>query len=206
MENNKEYKCIILSLRMEQIVEAIREGQIVRVPEWQAREEDLFILRKQISDGFRDPVQENARTVNEVRITKPVSPVRTWKKNIQPTRNNVISELVDNFHWQIVKVRRGRGINRRQFAEMLKISEGDLQIIENGGLPSDDFYHISKIEKVLGLTLRKDGRPPEVTLAELQKSREEKAQKEREAQKLEKLKGADMDELFDGEIELIDER
>jgi len=138
------------------IVEVIREGEIVRVPESQAIEEDLFILRKVI-EPEREPVPTlPSKQTPQGRTVKSYSNLESWKAGkVSYKRNRVIDDLVDNFHWEIVKARRYKDLTRKQLAEAVGVSEGDFKIIEFGELPKDDFVLINKIENYLGINFQK---------------------------------------------------
>jgi len=160
---------------MDNFVEAIKEGEIIRILESQALEEDLFILRKVI-----EPVEERVFEfpVEKKEIKKQFSPsshLESWRASRPEYRkNNVTSELVDNFQWIISKRRRFKGVSRLHLAESIGVSEEEIKSIEFGELPKDDFVLISKIEKYLGIDLRKGGRKEEVKLSDLQKMNEQK--------------------------------
>ncbi|OIO81641.1 hypothetical protein AUJ84_00660 [Candidatus Pacearchaeota archaeon CG1_02_32_132] len=194
---------------MERLVEAIKEGEIVRVPESQAREEELFILRTfPISEEVKEEKVEKGRTIDFTdKYKKPgmrdVPRVETWRKKSYQ-RNNVLISLKDNFHWDISKTRISKGLSRKQLAEAIGETEDKLRIIENGGLPDDNFSLINKIENKLGINLRKDKVVESVvTLAELQKMDERRVKIE-----LERAQGSQADEvddnMFGNDIEVID--
>jgi len=63
--------------------------------------------------------------------------------------------LVDHFHWRILMTRRRKHISRDKFAKTLGISEMKLRMIEEGFLPEDSSYLITKIEHYLRINLRK---------------------------------------------------
>ncbi|NCN99451.1 hypothetical protein COU62_00215 [Candidatus Pacearchaeota archaeon CG10_big_fil_rev_8_21_14_0_10_35_219] len=183
----------------ERIVEVIKEGEIIRVPESQARDEELFILRN-FPDAAVEKNMEESRESKTLDLTyKPkrkVPRVETWRKDVYK-RNDVLASLVDNFHWEIVKKRRGLGLSRKQFADQLGKDEDVLKVVENGGLPEDNFALIARIESILGITLRKEKVTREVTLADLQKMDEENVRKE-----IDKAHGVDEGEGMTGEIEI----
>lgn len=166
---------------MERMVEAIREGEVIRVPEIQAIREDLFILRPAESIEARSNT-EIARAMskndNVIDLTKKekrgISRLDSWKREGRDyKKNNVVKDLIDNFNWEIAKLRRKRNISRKQLSEAIGVSEENLKIIENGGLPEDNFIIINRIESFFKVNLKKNpnaGR--EVNLAELQKKNE----------------------------------
>jgi ribosome-binding protein aMBF1 (putative translation factor) len=176
------------------MVDALREGEIVTVPEALALEEDLFILRRHEVVSSKILVSESPKR----NTSKPIG----WK-SYEPEykKNYVIKELIDNFHWEIIKARKARNLSRKQMGDSIGVSEPNLRLVEHGELPSDDFVLINKIQSFLKINLRRDGKsfsdvsvkelstPSEVTLASLQrmKEREEKQRAENEPSKDEEI-------------------
>ncbi len=160
---------------MEGIVEVIKEGEIIRMSESQAIDEDLFVLRKVIEQ------EREILDLSNIESSKPApaSRLEEWRAGqINLKKNNVLADLKDNFHWEISRVRRMKNISRKRLADKVEESEESLRMIEFGELPSDDFVLISKIERVLGVNLRREKQISEVTLADLQKMSEEKVRTE----------------------------
>jgi ribosome-binding protein aMBF1 (putative translation factor) len=156
----------------EDYVEAIREGEIVRVPERVAKEEDLFVLRKVVKLERESHVLERDRMQD---VKKKDSRLERWRGgNLSFRKNNVAEDLIDNFHWEIMKIRRRKNLTRGQLAERINISEDELKFVELGELPKDDFVLINKIENYLGISLRREKIKEGVSLHELQKIKEEK--------------------------------
>jgi len=64
-------------------------------------------------------------------------------------------DLVDNFHWVIMRFRRNKKLTQEQFAK--EISEPVESIIraESGILPEKDYVLVRKIENALGISLVK---------------------------------------------------
>lgn len=157
------------------MVDALKEGEIVTVPEAQALEEDLFILRRHEATSSKILVAEVPNKSSAIK----------WK-SYEPEykKNNVIRELLDNFHWEIVKARKSMNLSRKQLADAIGTNEQSLRMLENGELPSDDFILINKVQNRLKINLRKDGKsfsdaplrpapnPNEVTLSSLQRAKE----------------------------------
>jgi len=187
---------LLISSMENNLVEVIKEGEIVKMPKWQAQDEDLFILRN-ISDN-KIKVEAKIIDFTSPKKTK-IKKVESWNKNSYK-RNNVFNSLIDNFHWQIIKVRRSKGLTRKQLADKIGEDEKTLKIIENGGLPEDNFFLIGKIEKFLSINLRKE-KPVEagITLADLQKMDEKKVLEE-----IDKSRGIDSDSVLGKDIEIID--
>jgi len=196
---------------MESIVEVIKEGEIIRMLESQAVEEDLFILRR-----IHQPEKEMAENISFIekkeitnKLIRQFSPLNNWKsRRTEGKRNFVLGELKDNFHWDIVRARREKNFTRKRLGEEIEVPENVMRLIESGQLPTDDFVLISKIENFLGIRLRKEPGPEQVKISELQKQAIEKAQELRAQSErasrppIEKKS----EELSGSEIELIEDK
>ncbi|MEK6927696.1 MAG: helix-turn-helix transcriptional regulator [Nanoarchaeota archaeon] len=143
--------------KKEIMVEALEEGKIVRVSESYARREGLLVLRKehQINPNVTKPETQGGFVTRNER--KGLLRFEEFRRPLKGA-NNVTNELVQNFQWVINQRRRERNITRKQLAAGAGISEYELKMIETGILLNDDFVLISKIEKFLGISLRKDGK------------------------------------------------
>lgn len=160
-------------------VEAIKDGEIVRVPERVAILEDLFILRKinnsQQSNVVSVPVQGHSIKSKEPML-KNSSIMSDWKHGkFGVKKNNAINDLISNFNWEISRNRKASNMTRLKLAQMINATEEQVKMMELGELPADDFVLISRIEQVFGINLRKNpGSIAHVSLADLQKKNEEK--------------------------------
>ena len=63
--------------------------------------------------------------------------------------------LVDYFHWEVMKNRRRRGMSQKQLAENLGESEIVIQMIEKAKLPENAEVIIRKLEQLFQIKLRK---------------------------------------------------
>lgn len=184
---------------VEEYVDAIKEGEIVTMPLSQARKEDLFVLRKKIAVATPAPAPAPTRTSSRQHASEvPARITPKWHSyQSEYKKNNVIMELVNNFHWEVSKARKGINFSRRQLGDAIGESESTIKMIENGELPSDDFIIINKIQNYLKINLRRDGKTFEmpreslkpvsnkpiyskdVTLSDLQKMKEAKAKEDK---------------------------
>src|SRR3989338_3282633 len=130
------------------LVEAIEEGRIVKVSEDYAKREGLPILRKQ-QPKIPKPAQK--KDSEEKRLF-----IDDLRKPLKALKSQVMTELVDNFQWEIAKKRRQLAITRKQLAASISEPEYVLKLLENGILPKDDFVIINKLQAKLNLNLRKD--------------------------------------------------
>lgn len=146
------------------IVEAIHEGRIIKVYEEDAIREGLFILKKyEEKPAFAVKGKEEEKKLLFDDFRKPLR----WKSN------NVAAELKENFHWDIVRKRKDRGLGRKQVASAIGCSENDLKSLENGILPSNDFVLINRLEQYYKINLRKGSGFNESPRAVVEKQKEE---------------------------------
>lgn len=204
---------------MEELVDAIKEGQIITIPASQARSEDLFILRHRSESPSSQvataaPVSFSARRKereNDPTLYKNASKWHSYEPEYK--KNNVIKDLVENFHWDIARGRKLKNLSRAQLAQAANVPENSIRMLEHGELPSDDFVLISKVERVLGIKLRTGSSQPspglgapstpqtqEISLAALQRRKEERASKEKSIAP----KPSSSSPLSGSDIEIID--
>lgn len=194
---------------MDELVDALRDGGIVRVTEKEAREEGLVILRRPLLQATPAPPSRSPAKSAESR--------ESMRHRLQSRVNNVRDDLIENFHWTIARARRLKNLSRYQLANVLNVSEEQIISMERGELPKDDYVLVNKLENYLAIKLRKvpfnaevpkllpplepAPAPPgrekqtyskDVTLAELQKRKEL-------GKKMETRK-----DLFDEDIQLIE--
>ena len=162
------------------LVEAIEEGKIVRVTEEYARREGLVILKKPEMTKLQEKVSHLSPSTLR-RAEKEDK--KSFLSNYPPKKpdwkeKQVISELVDNFQWTIRGERRKKGLTRKQFARVLNEPEESLQMIEAGRLPASDFVLINKIQKSLGINLRKDKKDFDISMKEMMSNAKDEEYKE----------------------------
>jgi ribosome-binding protein aMBF1 (putative translation factor) len=64
--------------------------------------------------------------------------------------------LIDNFHWEIMRQRRRKGLSQKQFAELIQESEIAVAMLEKSIIPEKAENLIKKIEQYLQIKLRKE--------------------------------------------------
>ena len=62
-------------------------------------------------------------------------------------------DLVDNFHWLIMRARRSKKLTISQLAERVKEPERVIKMAEQGILPEGDYNVVQKLEEVLGVRI-----------------------------------------------------
>ena len=141
------------------MVEAIEDGRIVRVTEEYARRERLLIIRK------NEKSLDSPKAQQEIKLTPRLRGERKAFFDIEKYRrpwkdkNEILDSLVDNFHWIASSKRKQLNLSRKQLADAISVSEEDLKVFENGGLPKNDYVLISKLENYLKINLRNNKAP-----------------------------------------------
>src|SRR3989344_4324594 len=129
----------------EEIVEAIEDGKIVKVSESYALKEGLPIIRR--NRVFHKGVnKEDAEGFD----------FDYFKRPLKKEKGQVTKDLIDNFHWEIVRRRKYLNMSRKQLADLLGEREEVVKILENGVLPREDFVLVTKVQQVLSINLRKN--------------------------------------------------
>lgn len=156
-------------------VEAIKDGEIIKIPEKVAIMEDLFILRKIVNQSPSNVPVQNAQINKQRDVSSRGSIMSEWRHGkFGNKKNNAVLDLISNFNWEISKNRKASNMTRSKLAEMIKSTEEEVKMIELGELPKDDFVLISRIEQVFGINLRKHPASiAQVSLADLQKRNEQ---------------------------------
>jgi ribosome-binding protein aMBF1 (putative translation factor) len=134
-----------------EMVDAIKDGKIVRVQKSYAKREGLLILGKPKEIKEEVPNYSKSKPVEEKRML-----LDDYRRPLKWAQNQVVKELITNFNWEISKARRNRNWSRRQLADAINEKEDVVKMLENGILPKDDFVLINKIQDVLKINIRKD--------------------------------------------------
>lgn len=66
------------------------------------------------------------------------------------------ADLIDNFHWTILRARRLKKLTQEQVANTIGESESSIKLAEKGVLPPGDISLIVKLENFYRINLRKD--------------------------------------------------
>lgn len=132
---------------MSEYVEAIENGKIVRVPEEYASTEGLLIIRRRQNGLGFAANPEAAKAITKPRFTMK-------KQSAYYLKNDLLSELKPNFHWELQKQRRVRNLSRRQLAKLCGVADGEIAALERGEI-SNNFIALSKIETFYGISVRK---------------------------------------------------
>jgi ribosome-binding protein aMBF1 (putative translation factor) len=149
------------------LFDAIYEGKMGRICERCAIIENIPLIKKPSSTQ----IKESERGIRVYDRMKRLSGIKTPVKQETFFREDRLKELehqpqlelpeieklnlIDHFHWEIMKIRRKKGFTQQKLAETLGESEIVIRMIENAKLPENAEVIIRKIEQFLQINLRK---------------------------------------------------
>jgi ribosome-binding protein aMBF1 (putative translation factor) len=168
------YKCGISSER-KRLFEVISDEGLVEMCEKCIEEEGLPIVRKPTTFQLKEA--ERKRTVYQRLAKASGFDVNKMKKDFsKKIKQKDVSlkdladknfnkgfgkghkprkDLIDNFHWKIMRSRRLKHISRAKLAEKIGESEAVINMAEKGVFPEDDYRIINKLESFLGIKIVK---------------------------------------------------
>jgi len=112
----------------------------------------LSSVREQGKESWREPEKKYEKTKTEITLRKIVD--RNYEK-IVPKEKEPRPDLVDNFHWIIMRTRRLKKLTQEQLAKEISESTAAIKMAEQGILPEDDYRLVNKLEGFLGINLVK---------------------------------------------------
>ena len=62
-------------------------------------------------------------------------------------------EMINNFHWVVMRARRMKKLTQAQLAKQIAESEAAIKMAEQGVLPEDDYKLVNKLENYLGIKI-----------------------------------------------------
>ncbi len=158
---NECYKCGISGEKV-RLYDAISSKGIVKICGECNLIEKLPVIKKptgeQITESERQKsVRDRLANMNKGRVLtgREMSLRELVDRDLKAKKLQSHPDLVDNFHWNIQRVRRNRKITREQFAKGINENETTVRMIEQGFLPENDYRIINKIEGFLGINLHK---------------------------------------------------
>jgi ribosome-binding protein aMBF1 (putative translation factor) len=146
--------------------------------------------RMKTISGIRDSNQPPETFFKEDRLTElEQNPERELPEEKQ-------LNLIEHFHWMVMKNRRRKGLSQEQLATALGESEIAIQMIENNKLPENAETLIRKLEQFFQIKIRK--------LTEMEKYLEHKNQKQNQEPILLDEHGIELDTIPEPEQVIIE--
>lgn len=164
-----------ISGKMRSLFEVISPQGVILACEKCAFEEGFPLLKKPGKIIFEEPekkntVYERMARLSGVRLVKQEKPeLKIQEKSLREivdrnyerkARMQDISlksrpDLVDKFHWIIMRIRRVKGLTQKQLAETINETEAAIKMAEQGVVP-EGYELIEKIERFLKVKLIKE--------------------------------------------------
>lgn len=164
-----------ISGKMRSVFEVISPKGIILSCDKCASEEGFPVLKKPKSIFFEEPEKRSSVYERVARLSgiEPKGPEKPELKKQEESLRKIIDrnyeekmrrgamvlkprqDLVDNFHWIIMRVRRIKGLTQKQLAEMIGESEAAIKMAEQGIVP-EGYKLFDKFERFLGVKLVKE--------------------------------------------------
>ncbi|HEB46976.1 MAG TPA: hypothetical protein ENI22_00720 [Candidatus Pacearchaeota archaeon] len=100
--------------------------------------------------GIKEELRKDSKT--EINLSKIVD--RNFESKVS-NEKRPRPDLVDNFHWIIMRVRRLKKLTQKKLAQEISESEVAIKMAERGVLPEDDYRLVNKLESFLGIKIIK---------------------------------------------------
>ncbi len=162
-------KCICCGVDGNEIrlYDSIFNGRICKVCERCSIIENILLIKKPEASKLKES-EKNFRVYDRLKqikgIVKQKTPDSFFREDkLKKLDSNPLYELpekeklnlIDHFHWEIMKNRRRKGLSQRQLAELIGESEILIQMIEKENLPENPEVLIRKLEQFFQIKLRK---------------------------------------------------
>lgn len=176
------YKCGISGSSV-RLFDAIGDEEIVKICANCLKEEDLPLIKKPTTFQLKeaetpstvyerlsraagvDPKEHQAKfSINkrreEERLKKQEASLRelvekNYESKVKQQEEMPRPDLIDNFHWVIMRARRMKKLTQDQLAKEIGEAESAIKMAEKGVLPEDDHKMVRKLEVFLGIKIRK---------------------------------------------------
>jgi len=172
-------ECSVCGISGEKVrlLDVISSKGIVKICEACSKAEDMPILRRpttfQLKESEKKPPgiydmlssvrRQKKESLEEFGKKYEKTKTEQLKEIVDRNYEIVVSEekkprpnLVDNFHWIIMRTRRLKKLTQEQLAKEISESTAAIKMAEQGILPEDDYRLVNKLEGFLGINLVKD--------------------------------------------------
>jgi len=110
------------------------------------------LLEKAREDSKKEKIAEREKMQNVILSKSIEENIR--EKNIHPRR-----DLIDNFHWVLMRSRRSKKLTRKQLAEKIGESEEAIKRAEEGMVLNNADIMLRKLENYFGIRIKKNESP-----------------------------------------------
>jgi len=166
-----------VSRKKVRLLDVISSKGIVKICEACSKAEDMPILRRpttfQLKESEKKPsgiydvlssvrrqkkesLEEFGKKYEKTKTETTLKDVIDKKYEILASKEKKLRpDLVDNFHWIIMRTRRLKKLTQEQLAQEISESIAAIKMAEQGILPEDDYRLVNKLEGFLGIKLTK---------------------------------------------------
>jgi len=156
------------------LFDAISEKGIVHLCKDCSIKEDIPVIKKPTTEqlkesekkeGFRESIKrferrpqispEQKRQIESQEITLRSIVEKNFSEKDLQKELKPRTDLIENFHWIIMRARRARKMTVPQLAKEIAESESVIKMAERGLLPEDDYKIVNKLETYLGIRIIK---------------------------------------------------
>ena len=150
------------------LFDAISDEGLIKVCEKCSRDEHIPIIRRpttlQLKEAERkqsfyeksslslDKPKSETPEKKEQEVTLREIVDRNYEQRI-PKKVGPRPEMINNFHWIIMRARRMKKLTQAQLAKQVLESEAAIKMAEQGVLPEDDYKLVNKLENFLGIKI-----------------------------------------------------
>lgn len=147
------------------LLDAISSSGIVKVCGDCSEKEDMPVLRRPTTFQLKEAEKRP-------RYMYPKEPKKEFEEqNTKTTLKEIVDknyeasifkekgpriDLIDNFHWVLMRARRLKKITQEQLAKEISESTAAIKMAEEGILPEDDYRLVNKLESFLGVKILKN--------------------------------------------------
>ncbi len=151
------------------LFDAISDEGVVKICEKCARDEHIPIIRRpttfQLKEAERkqtfyerasSSIKEAEKRENPEKKLQETTLREIVDRNYEskaPKKKELRPEMIDNFHWTIMRARRRKKLTQSQLAKQIEESEAAIKMVEQGILPEDDYKLVNKLENFLNIRI-----------------------------------------------------
>ncbi|MCK5624402.1 hypothetical protein KAI04_01005 [Candidatus Pacearchaeota archaeon] len=158
-----------VSIKKVRLFDAISDEGLTKICERCSQEEHIPIIRRpttfQLKESERKQSFYEKATISLGESTEREFPAKqeqevTLREIVDRNYEQKVSkdvrprpEMINNFHWVIMRARRMKKITQTQLAVQVAESEAAIKMAEQGILPEDDYRLVNKLENYLGIKI-----------------------------------------------------
>jgi ribosome-binding protein aMBF1 (putative translation factor) len=150
------------------LFDGLSEEGIIKICKNCADEQDIFLLKRPTSQEIEDAEKKiysqkrKSFSLQKPQIGESKENIslkeiinENFKKKNEGRERVARPDLMNNFHWIIMRARRQRKLSRSQLAKAIGEAEPAIELAEKGIVPEDENKLISKLQAFLGVRLIK---------------------------------------------------